>query len=112
MLPYELSSTCMSRGLTLQFWRVDHTIGWEDNIARQNRLSAQEHWGSRCQREHLLALLPEEPRERVEKPEQTRPAEPELLEPKAVAAPGRYVEKYPKQQNERPTSDDPHDCRL
>ena len=36
-------------------------------------------------REHLLAPLPEEPRERVEKPEpeQARPAEPELLEPTA-----------------------------
>ena len=39
-------------------------IDWEDNGgARATRLAAHKPWGSRCRVTHLLALLPEEPRE-------------------------------------------------
>ena len=48
-----------------------------------------------------------EPFEHVENPEQTRPAELELLEPKAWLA--WALKKYPKQRNERPT---PYISRL
>ena len=88
-----------------EFWRSDHTIAWEDNIASQNSVVGARALGIKVSREHLLALLPEEPRERVEKPEpeQTRPAEPELLEPKAEPTPAkdpqskraeRYIKKH------------------
>jgi hypothetical protein len=53
--------------------------------------------GIKVSREHLVALLPEEPREHVEKPEQTRPAEREL--PKAWLAGIR--KDHPRQRNER-----------
>ena len=62
-------------------------------------------------REHLLALLPEEPRERVEKPEPepARPAEPALLKPAAEPTPEspqskrawRYIKKHYPDGTER-----------
>ena len=53
-------------------------------------------------RTHLLALLPEEPREREEALRQTKPAERKLMEPKAWLAEVR--KEYPQQQNERPAA--------
>jgi hypothetical protein len=55
--------------------------------------------GIQVSREHLVALLPEEPRERVEEHGQTKPAERELLQPKAWLA--WACKKYPKRRNER-----------
>ncbi len=85
-----------------EFWRADHMISWEDNIAVQHPVVGATALGIKMSGEHFLALLPEEPRDRVEEQGQTKPAMPELLEPKAWLA--WACEKYPKQQNERPTS--------
>jgi hypothetical protein len=56
--------------------------------------------GIKVSREHLLALLPEEPRERVEELGQTKPAERELLEPKARST-STAVSKKTGPQSER-----------
>ena len=82
-----------------QFWRANLNIDWEENEAREKATGGARALGVKVSREHLVALLPEEPREYVEKPEQTGPTEPELLEPKAWLA--WACEKYPKQRNER-----------
>ena len=94
-----------------EFWRFDHTIAWEDNIASQNSVVGARALGIKVSREHLLALLPEEPRERVEKPEPepTRPAEPALLKPAAEPTPEspqskrawRYIKKHYPDGTER-----------
>ena len=70
----------------------------------QNSVVGARALGIKVSREHLLALLPEEPRERVEKPEPepTRPAEPALLKPAAKPTPEspqskrawRYIKKH------------------
>jgi hypothetical protein len=60
-----------------QFWRANLKIDWEDNGARQQATGGARALGIKVSREHLVALLPEEPREHVEKSEQTGPAEPE-----------------------------------
>ncbi len=90
-----------------QFWRANLKIDWEDNGARQQATGGARALGIKVSREHLVALLPEEPREHVEKPEQTRPAEPELLEKKAWLA--WALKEYPKEQNELPA---PYISRL
>jgi hypothetical protein len=86
-----------------EIWRFDHTIGWEDNMASQYWDFGASALGIKVSRGHLLALLPEEPRERVEELGQTKPpAEPELLEPKATPTPEshqwkraeRYIKKH------------------
>jgi hypothetical protein len=67
-----------------EFWRSDHTISWEDNMAGQYSDVGATALGIKVSREHMLALLPEGPREPVEELGQTQPAEPELLEPTAT----------------------------
>jgi hypothetical protein len=84
-----------------QFWRANLKIDWEDNGARQQATGGARALGIKISREHLVALLPEEPREHGEKPAQTRPAEPESLEKKAWLA--WALKEYPKQRNELPT---------
>src|SRR5262249_38613163 len=69
-----------------EFWRADHTIRWEDNIASQNSVVGASALGVKVSREHLRALLPEEPRERIGELGQTQPAERELLGPKVRSA--------------------------
>ena len=71
-----------------EFWRADHTIDWEDNIASQNSVVGARALGIKVSREHLLALLPEEPRERVEKPEQTKASRAGVAGAKGVAGLG------------------------
>ena len=66
-----------------QFWLASLTIDWEDNLAGENAVEGAKASGVKVSRNHLLALLPEEPRERVEELGQIKPAEPALLEPKA-----------------------------
>jgi hypothetical protein len=81
-----------------EFWRADLTIDWEDNIAHENTDVGPTALGIKVSGEHLLALLPDEPRDHVEQPEQTRTAEPELL-PKAWLAAVR--KEHPQQRNEQ-----------
>ena len=52
-----------------QFWRADLNIYWEENGARENATGGARALGIKVSRERLRALLPEEPREHVEKPE-------------------------------------------
>ena len=59
----------------------------KEERAREKATGGAKASGIKVSREHLLALLPEEPRERVEELGQTKPAEPELLEPKARPTP-------------------------
>ena len=60
-----------------QFWRANLNIDWEENGAWEKATGGARAQGIKVSRERLLALLPEEPlNERVEEPEQTRPAEP------------------------------------
>ena len=66
-----------------QFWRANLKIDWEDNGARQQATGGARALGIKVSREHLVALLPEDPRERVEELGQTKPTESELLKPKA-----------------------------
>ena len=82
-----------------QFWRANLNIDWEENGAWEKATGGARAQGIKVSRARLLALLPEEPRERVEEQGQTKPAERELLEPKAWLA--WACEKYPKQRNER-----------
>jgi hypothetical protein len=83
-----------------EFWRADHTISWEDNMADQNSVVGARALGIKVSREHLLALLPEEPRECIEELGQTQPAERELLEPKARST-STAVSKKKRPQSER-----------
>ena len=82
-----------------EFWRTDHTIRWEDNIAHQNSVVGARALGVKVSREHLLALLPEEPREHVEELGQTQPTERKLLEPKTWLA--EVCKNHPRQRNEQ-----------
>ena len=82
-----------------QFWRANLKIDWEENEAWEKATGGARAQGIKVSREHLVALLPEEPSERVEELGQTKPAEPELLlEKKAWLA--WALKEYPKQQNE------------
>src|SRR5262245_5589234 len=83
-----------------EFWRADLSIDWEDNIAQENTDVGPTALGIRVSREHLLALLPDEPRECIEELGQTQPGERELLEPKARPAP-ISVSKTTRPQSER-----------
>jgi hypothetical protein len=82
-----------------QFWHANLNIDWEENEAWEKAAGGARAQGIKASRERLLALLPEEPLEHVEKPEQTRPAEPESLEPKAWLAEVR--KDHPRQRNEQ-----------
>lgn len=66
-----------------EFWRFEHTISWEDNIAHQNSVVGASALGIKVSHSHLVALLPEEPRERTEELGQTKPVEPKLAAPEA-----------------------------
>jgi hypothetical protein len=66
-----------------EFWRADHTTRWEDNMADQNSIVGARALGIKVSREHLVALLPEEPRERAEELGQTMPVELKLVVPEA-----------------------------
>ena len=85
-----------------QFWRANLNIDWEENEAWEKAAGGARAQGIKASREHLVALLPEEPREHVENPEQTRPAEPELSEPKARPTP-TAASKMTQPQSERAT---------
>jgi hypothetical protein len=99
MIPFRyIPSTC--REGEPEFWRADLTIDWEDNMAHENSDVGPRALGIKVSREHLLALLPDEPRERIEELGQTKPAERELLEPKARPAP-TAVPKKTRAQAER-----------
>ena len=47
-----------------QFWSAGLEVDWEDNVARENATCGAQAMGIMVSREHLLALLPEESRER------------------------------------------------
>jgi hypothetical protein len=51
-----------------RFWRARLVIDWEDNEAHEARRDGAQALGIRVSRTHLLALLPEEPRESVKVP--------------------------------------------
>jgi len=83
-----------------KFWRAPHLqIDWEDNAAHESVTGGARAQGIKVSRTHLLALLPEEPREREEALQQTKPAERNLMEPKAWLAKTR--KEHPRRQNER-----------
>ena len=46
-----------------QFWRANLNIDWEENGAREKATGGARALGIKVSREHLVALLPEEPRE-------------------------------------------------
>ena len=46
-----------------QFWRANLNIGWEENEAWEKATGGARALGIKVSREHLVALLPEEPRE-------------------------------------------------
>jgi hypothetical protein len=81
-----------------KFWCVRLQIDWEDNAAREPVTGGAKALGIKVSRERLLGLLLEEPRERVEELGQTKPAERELLRPKAWLAEIR--KDHPRQRNE------------
>jgi len=81
-----------------QFWRASIKIYWEENGARENATGGARALGIKVSRTHLLALLPEEAREREEALRQTKPAERKLMRPKAWLAEVR--KEHPRQQNE------------
>jgi len=85
-----------------QFWRPNLEIDWEDNGARQQEFHGARALGIKVSREHLVALLPEEPRERVEEQGQTLPAERKLMEPKVWF--DEIRKKHPREQNEGPAA--------
>ena len=90
-----------------QFWCAKLKIDWEDNGARQQATGGARALGIKVSREHLVALLPEEPRERVEELGQTKPAEPKSLERKAGPTPespqSKRAERYIKKNFPRGT---------
>ncbi|MET4037412.1 hypothetical protein ABIB94_007154 [Bradyrhizobium sp. JR7.2] len=83
-----------------EFWRSDHRILWEDNMAHQQSVVGASALGIKVPHGYLLALLPEEPRERVEELGQTEPAEQDLLEPMARST-STAMSKKTRPQSER-----------
>ena len=84
-----------------KFWgvrRVRLQIDWEDNKAHDPVTGGAKALGVKVSRTHLLALLPEEPRERVEDLGQTKTAERKLMRPKAWLA--KVRKEHPRQHNE------------
>jgi hypothetical protein len=84
-----------------EFWRAGHTISWEDNIASQNSIVGASALGIKVSREHLLELLPEEPRERIGDLGETQPAERKLLEEPKDRSASTAVSKNTSPQSER-----------
>ena len=86
-----------------KFWGVAVVqIDWEDNTACEPVTGGAKALGIKVSRTHLLALLPEEPRERVETPGQAKAAEREKMGPKDWLAWARN--EYRQQRNERPNA--------
>ena len=83
------------------FWIPKRRIDWDDNAADEPRRHGAQAIGIRVSKMHLLAQLPEEPRERVETPGQAKAAEREKMGPKDWIAWAR--KEYPQQRNEQPT---------
>ncbi len=98
---YSLPSATYCQG-DPSFWIAKRRIDWDDNAAYEPRVHGAQALGIRVSKTHLLAQLPEEPRERVETPGQAKAAEREKMGPKDWLAWARN--EYRQQRNERPNA--------